>query len=133
MEHATVSGKSLSHGSQGFTLLELMIVVSIIGILALITEPAYHATIKKSRETALRQDLFVLRDLLDQHRGDRGRYPTSLDDLVATGYLRTVRVDPFTGSIGTWQMIPEPSEGGIYDVHSGSPLIGTNSVPYNEW
>jgi len=126
-------GKPATQGTVGFTLIELMVVVTIVGILATLAVPSYHYSAKKAREAALRQDLFTMRDVLDQHRADRGKYPDSLEALVAVGYLRSIPIDPFTKSANTWQEIQEPSEGGIYDVFSGSDLVGTRGGPYNQW
>jgi general secretion pathway protein G len=110
-----------------------MIVVSIVGILATIAIPSYQASLIKARETVLRQDLFTLRELLDHHRADKGKYPPSLDGLVTAGYLRALPRDPFTSTPNSWQQIIEPTEGGIFDVYSGSDLVGTNGIPYNQW
>ena len=118
---------------EGFTLVELMIVVAIVGILATISVPSYHTSLIKARETVLRQDLFTMREVLDQHRADQGKYPASLGELVAGGYLRMVPKDPFTNSTNTWQEISEPTEGGVFDVYSGSDLVGTNGTAYNQW
>ena len=118
---------------EGFTLVELMIVVAIVGILATMAVPSYHTSLIKARETVLRQDLFTIREVLDQHRADQGKYPSSLGALVATGYLRMLPRDPFTGSTNTWQEISEPTEGGVFDVYSGSDLVGTNGTAYNQW
>jgi general secretion pathway protein G len=118
---------------EGFTLVELMIVVAIVGILATISIPSYHTSLIKARETVLRQDLFTMREVLDQHRADQGKYPPSLGALVAAGYLRMVPKDPFTNSTSTWQEISEPTEGGVFDVYSGSDLVGTNGTAYNQW
>jgi len=118
---------------KGFTLVELMIVVSIVGILATIAAPSYQSSLVKAKETVLRQDLFTLRELLDHHRADQGKYPPSLDGLVTAGYLRAIPTDPFTNSSKSWQEISEPTEGGIFDVYSGSDLVGTNGTPYNKW
>ncbi len=118
---------------KGFTLVELMIVVSIVGILATIAAPSYQSSLVKAKETVLRQDLFTLRNLLDHHRADQGKYPPSLDGLVTAGYLRAIPTDPFTNSSRSWQEISEPTEGGIFDVYSGSDLVGTNGTPYNKW
>ena len=126
-------GKVSRWNAKGFTLIELMIVVSIVGILATIAVPSYQSSLIKARETVLRQDLFTLRELLDHHRADKGKYPSSLDGLVAAGYLRALPKDPFTNSPGSWQQIIEPTEGGIFDVYSGSDLVGTNGTPYNQW
>lgn len=133
MERNIRTGKHGAGHAQGFTLIELMIVVSIIGILATIAVPSYQSSVIKARETVLRQDLFTMRELLDQHRADQGKYPPSLDGLVAAGYLRTLPKDPFTNSSDSWQEITEPSEGGVFDVYSGSDLVGTNGTAYNQW
>lgn len=119
--------------ANGFTMIELLIVVSVVGILATMAVPSYQGTLLRAREAALRQDLFTMRDVLDQHRGDQGKYPTSLQALVAAGYLRAVPNDPFTNSATTWQEITTPAEEGVADVFSGSDLVGTNGVPYNRW
>ena len=133
MGPSTRIGKVSGWNAKGFTLIELMIVVSIVGILATIAVPSYQSSLIKARETVLRQDLFTLRELLDHHRADKGKYPPSLDSLVTAGYLRALPKDPFTNSPGSWQQIIEPTEGGIFDVYSGSDLVGTNGTPYNQW
>lgn len=126
-------GKLDGWNPRGFTLIELMITVSIVGILATIAVPSYQSSLIKARETVLRQDLFTLRELLDHHRADKGRYPPALDGLVTSGYLRALPKDPFTNSPSSWQQIIEPTEGGVFDVYSGSDLVGTNGTPYNQW
>lgn len=133
MERNTRIGKRCAKAVEGFTLVELMIVVSIIGILATIAIPSYQSSLIKARETVLRQDLFTLRELLDHHRADQGKYPPTLDGLVASGYLRALPKDPFTNLSSSWQEITEPTEGGVFDVYSGSDLVGTNGVAYNKW
>ena len=119
--------------SSGFTIIELMIVVTIVGILATLAVPSYHAAIVKAKEGALRQDLFSLRDVIDQHRADKGKYPETLQALVSAGYLRRIPADPITGSNSSWQEMVDQGEGGMTDVFSGSELVGTNGVPYNQW
>ena len=126
-------GRASEWNTKGFTLIELMIVVSIVGILATLAAPSYQSSLIKARETVLRHDLFTLRELLDQHRADQGKYPPSLDGLITAGYLRALPKDPFTNSPNSWQQIMEPTEGGIFDVYSGSDIIGTNGTPYNQW
>ena len=122
----------------GFTLLELMIVISIIIILASITLPQYQRTIMHTRETVLRDDLRKMRSLIDQYAADKGRLPQSLDDLVTEGYMREVPIDPFTGqkdwAISTGED-PNSSEGeqGMTDVHSASAEVSTEGTAYSEW
>ena len=105
MERSIEIGKRGAQGANGFTLLELMIVVSIIGILATLAVPSYQSSVVKAKEAALRQDLSTLRDVLDQHKADQGKYPPSLSALVGAGYLRGIPKDPFTGATTTWQEI----------------------------
>jgi general secretion pathway protein G len=133
MERSIEIGKRGAQGADGFTLLELMIVVSIIGILATLAVPSYHSSVMKAKEAALRQDLSTLRDVLDQHKADQGKYPPSLSALVGTGYLRGIPKDPFTGATTTWQEILDPVERGVTDVFSGAELVGTDGTPYNSW
>ncbi len=128
-----VIGDGRKPNHNGFTLIELLIVVSIIGILATMAIPSYQSSVLKAREAALRQDLFAMRDVIDQHRADHGKYPSSLQALVSAGYLRGLPKDPFTNSTTTWQEISDATEGGIIDVFSGSEFVGTNGTPYNRW
>lgn len=133
MERSIETGRRGGLNASGFTLIELMIVVSIIGILATLAVPSYQSSLVKARETVLRQDLFTMRELLDHHRADHGKYPPNLEGLVVAGYLRSIPKDPFTNSSATWQEITEPTEGGIFDVYSGSDLVGTTGTAYNRW
>ena len=122
----------------GFTLLELMIVISVIIILAAITLPQYQKTIMHTRETVLKDDLRKMRSLIDQFGADKGRLPQSLDELVSEGYMREVPVDPFTGQ-KDWALTSgeDPSsltgETGLTDVHSASAETSSEGSPYNEW
>jgi general secretion pathway protein G len=122
----------------GFTLLELMIVISILVILAVIAMPQYQKTIVHARETVLRDDLFHLRKAIDMHGADKGKLPQSLDDLVSAGYIREIPVDPMTGE-KDWTVVTgdDPnsltSESGVTDVHSASADISTEGTPYSEW
>lgn len=114
-------------------MMELLIVLSIAGILLTLAQPSWSGAILKAKEATLKQNLFALRDVLDQYRADRGSYPQSLPDLVTTGYLRRIPLDPFTKSEETWQEIRDEQDGGIFDVHSGSDLVARDGKPYNAW
>lgn len=140
---STVHGPRLGGG--GFTLIELIIVVAIIGILATIAVPAMRTAPQRARESALKEDLYTMRSCLDQFHADRGRYPASLDELVSMGYLRSVPVDPVTRSKDTWVVIVEEvapdqqderdqqAAPGIIDIHSGSPLTALDGTKYADW
>ncbi len=131
-------GPSSHNTHTGYTLLELMIVVAIAGILVTLAVPSFQRSAVKAREAALKQNLFTLRTVMDQHYADHGVYPPTLEALVESGYLREIPMDPFTKSPDTWQTTIEEEEeegelGGIWDVHSGSDLVALNGTPYNEW
>ena len=120
--------------NRGFTLIELMIVMTLIGILAAIAQPQFHQYTVRAREAVLKENLFTLREVIDQYYGDKGKYPDDLQELVDNRYIRQVPEDPFTKSAETWVTVPpDTGEGGIFDVHSGSDLIALNGTPYNEW
>ena len=122
----------------GFTLLELMIVITIIIILAAIALPQYQKTVKQAREAVLRDDLFKMRTLIDQYAADKGKLPQSLDELVSAGYMREVPIDPFTDN-KDWSPTtgedPNSSTGeqGLTDIHSASPEVGSDGKPYSEY
>ena len=125
---------------KGFTLIELLIVLSIVGILASIVVPNYQRHLIKAREAVLMEDLYQMRRAIDAYFADHIRYPESLDDLVASKYLREIPRDPFTQSTETWEEIPptpslegEIAEGGLEDVRSGDDRVGLNGIPYRDW
>jgi general secretion pathway protein G len=125
-------------GQGGFTLIEIMIVMTIVGILITLAEPSYHGQIVKARETALKKSLFVMRDVIDQYSADQGRYPEGLQALVDQGYLRALPVDPFTRASDTWIEVREDTTDsdeptGVFDVHSGSDLVALDGTAYNTW
>jgi general secretion pathway protein G len=124
----------------GFTFVELMVVITIIVILITMAIPIYNNTIKRSKETVLKQNLFTLRTVIDNYTFDKQKAPQSLQDLVSDGYLREVPYDPMTGSNQSWRTIQEDavqsvnqSEPGIFDIKSGSDKIGLDGTPYAEW
>jgi general secretion pathway protein G len=120
-------------GEAGFTIIELMMVLTIVGILLTLAEPSFSNTILKAKEASLKQNLFTMRDVIDQYRADTGKYPPTLTDLHSAGYLKRIPLDPFTKSASTWQEILDQADGGVFDIHSGSDLVGSDGVPYNQW
>ena len=138
----TTSGKQVGERShrrdRGFTLIELMIVMTIVGILASIAVPNYKWGIIKAKEAVLSESLYGINSAIDQFYADQGKYPDSLDELVTKHYFnRALPKDPITGKVD-WVVVPPEAIGGdvkgsVGSVHSASDLIGTNGKPYNEW
>ena len=131
-----VDGRSLD----GFTLIEIMIVISLIFVLAGMALIQYTNSVKRTREAVLKEDLFRMRDAIDQFYADKNKYPATLDELVSEKYMRSVPIDPMTNSADTWQTImsePDPlnpsAEIGIYDVKSGSDGTALDGSKYSEW
>jgi general secretion pathway protein G len=125
---------------RGFTLVELLVVISMISILAAMGVVQYRNSVQRTKETILKKDLFEIRDVIDQYYADKGKYPSSLDALVSDGYLRKIPVDPITNSADTWQTEPaEPdpanpsAEPGIYNVKSGATGTSLDGSAYSEW
>lgn len=125
---------------RGFTLVELMIVMTVVTIIVSVAVPIYQRSIIRAKESVLKNNLFTLRTLIDEYTFDKQKAPQSLDDLVREGYLRQVPIDPMTGSNQTWRIIMEDAmasvnqtEPGIFDVRSGSDQISLEGTPYSEW
>ena len=124
------------HSRAGFTLIELMIVMSIVGILLTIAQPSYRKATIKAREATLKLDLATFRDVIDQYYADHDGYPSTLETLVEETYLRNMPVDPFTRSAETWvevDMESDDGDYGVFDVHSGSDLVSLDGTAYNTW
>jgi general secretion pathway protein G len=124
----------------GWTLIELMVVLALILILTSLALTQYRNSIKLAKEAALRSDLYLMRDAIDQYYADKGKYPESLDTLVSERYLRAIPKDPITLAADTWQTVQAESGGGglsmnagIYDVKSGSPETAIDGSRYGEW
>jgi general secretion pathway protein G len=129
----------LSGRGRGFTVIELLIVMAIIGILVSMAVPIYQRSVVRAKESVLKQNLFTMRSVIDNFTYDKSRAPQSLQDLVTEGYLRQVPVDPMTGE-ADWVVVMEDSvtsvnqmEPGIFDVHSKSEKKSLEGSPYNEW
>jgi general secretion pathway protein G len=132
--------RSIRKQDAGFTLIELMIVMAIIGILATLAIPSFVGAIKHAREAVLKEDLHVLRAAIDSYTMDKQKAPQSLDDLVTDGYLKVIPEDPMTHSKDTWvtdtsdaMYSLDETEPGVNDVHSGSQDTGSDGQPYSTW
>jgi general secretion pathway protein G len=132
--------RRVSQFESGFTLMELIVVMSIIGILMMLAIPRYATSIKNAREAVLKEDLHVMRAAIDSYTMDKQKAPQSLDDLVQDGYLKVIPEDPMTHSKDTWvtntsdaMYSLDQTEPGIDDVHSGSQDTGSDNQPYSSW
>jgi general secretion pathway protein G len=132
--------RSTKSAESGFTLIELMVVMLIIGVLMAIAVPSYIGAIKSAKESVLKEDLHVIRNAIDSYTMDKQKAPQSLQDLVEAGYLKTIPMDPMTRTTDTW--VTEQSDAmhsldqtdpGIDDVHSGDQEVGSDGKPYSEW
>jgi general secretion pathway protein G len=129
-----------SKGARGFTMIEVLVVLTLIVILASLAMVQYQNSIRRAEEAVLKENLFRMRDAIDQYYADKTKYPSALSDLVSEGYMREVPTDPMTKSADTWQTTPaEPDANnpagsvGIYDVKSGSDLTALDGTRYADW
>jgi len=125
---------------RGFTFVELMIVMAIIAVLLSVAIPIYSRSIMRAKESVLKNNLFTLRTVIDEYTYDKQKAPQSLEDLVTSGYLRQVPVDPITTTAESWKIVQEDasntvdqSQPGIFDVRSGSDRTSLEGTPYSEW
>ena len=137
-EPSTVTGKLRS--ASGFTIIELMVVMALIVTLSTIAVVQYRHSVVYSKEAVLKEDLFRMKEAIDQYYADKNQYPATLDELVSSGYLRTIPNDPITNSASTWETVPaEPdpnnpiSVGGVYSVKSGSDGTAMDGTKYADW
>ena len=137
MARSTLSGNRFR---RGFTIVEMIIVMTIISIILSLAIPMYQKSLVRARESVLKNNLFTMRTVIDEYTYDKQKAPQDLRDLVDAGYLRSIPVDPMTGRSDTWRTVQEDSlasvnqtEPGIYDVKSGSDQKSLEGTPYAEW
>ena len=125
---------------RGFTLIEMIIVISIVMILASIAIPVYRMHVLRAKEAVLKEDLYAMRTSIDQYTQDKSKAPQSLDDLVTAGYLHLIPKDPFTESNSTWEPViddsiqePDQTDTGIVDVKSGAKVMSSEGTTYDTW
>ena len=121
----------------GFTFVELMIVLVVIGILVSMAQPSFSTSVLRAKEATLKENLFIFRDVIDQYYTDHGEYPATLEALVEMRYLRKIPKDPVTDADDTWLVVYAVNElgeeQGIFDVKSGSDMIASDGTPYQDW
>lgn len=119
----------------GFTLIELLVVLAIVGTLLALVAPRYTTSVERAKEATLKQNLATVRDAIDKHHADFGRYPSSLEDLVSKKYLRRVPVDPLTDSVATWLLIAptDPAMEGVADIRSGAKAKTRDGGNPSDW
>jgi general secretion pathway protein G len=134
------SSRYFRRKERGFTMIEMIIVISIILILTGIAVPIYNSHILHAREAVLKEDLYSMRNAIDQYTMDKAKAPQDLGEVVTAGYLHAIPKDPFTNATDTWQVVQEDTllsidqtAPGISDVHSGSNLTGSDGTAYSSW
>lgn len=120
---------------RGFSMIELMVALAILATILTLAAPRYMGTLESAKESVLREDLYLMRDAIDKHFVDSGRYPEVLEDLVSKRYLRALPVDPFTGTARSWVLVPpaDAALGAVYDVHSGAPGKARDGTWLKDW
>lgn len=135
MASRTAHGEAIVR-DRGFTLIELLVVLAILGLLLSLAAPKYVRSVDRAKEAVLAENLRTTRVAIDRFHADLGRYPASLEELVARRYLRALPLDPLLESANAWRLIPAPAEegdGGIVDLKSRAPGVGSNGRPYAQW
>jgi len=128
-------GGTECRGFRGFTLIELLVALTIIALLLSLVVPRYFGSLARADEAVLKENLYLLRDAIDKHFADTGKYPASLDELASKKYIRSVPADPITQSQTTWVVLPpsDPTLGAVYDIKSGAKGAGRDGKPYEQW
>jgi general secretion pathway protein G len=121
--------------SKGFTIIELIVALAIVGLILTIAAPKYFGNVDKSKEVVLREDLYILRDAIDKYYADKQKYPEALEDLVTAKYLRSIPIDPFTLSARSWVLVPpeDPGLGVVANVRSSAPNTARDGSWYKDW
>lgn len=119
--------------NKGFTLIELIFVITILGVLYAVAQLVVTGRITKAKETALKENLYIMRKTIDDYYADKGKYPANLQELVDEKYIRKIPEDPFTKSIETWIIVPSDKGNDVFDVHSSSESVGSDGKSYKEW
>ena len=136
----SVTTRARRLATAGFTLIELVVVTALVIVLTTVAMVSYQNSVTRAREAVLKEDLFRLRDAIDQYYADKNKWPGSLEDLVTDGYVREIPKDPMTDSADSWQTVPaeaDPAnptaEPGVFDVKSGSDRMALDGTPYTDW
>jgi general secretion pathway protein G len=120
---------------KGFTLIELLVALAVVALLLSIAVPRYFGGISRAEEAVLKENLLLMRDAIDKHYADTGKYPAALEELATRKYLRAIPPDPITQSALSWVQVPpaDAAQGGVFDVRSSAPGTGSDGRPYAQW